>query len=588
MEGEGQGPRKRVREAMPRWSRADREAIRDVRARCKSYIAESPPYAEVIGDRKILRFLRGHNNNIEKATEMYIKFLDWRVEMDVDTIRYNIVEGGMNTPSLFPFGETILKLMPQVVCSASALDRFGSPICVEQYDFSPTAVLAQVPLEHHVTFAIYCLEYRSLVVEQLSEAREQAYLASLSPEARAAALREDDDDGDDNNNTEAAPYGVLTNTCVVRDVGKLSYEHVKERELLKTIVVIASQNYPELLRKCFIINAPFIFRSLWYFLRSLLSETTQAKISILGADFAAELRKDVDAACLPALVPGGLYSVGGESPFVFDLAVLGVFPMDAAPDGAGAGVGVTGDAAVAAIAGASVGTAEGDGVGTGSAVAAVTDASEATAASGAATDSAKSRPTSGLSVAAAASAERRRSRASLVGRPSLDFIPPPPPRGCCPRVRRGGALPSQHQQQQQQQQQRGPGQTGEVGSPLHRWSLRRSSGQQPARTSTSDLSGPTTTASSSSSSSGSGSGSVSTAEIELSPRGASIASRRPGSGTQGGEGGLETGTGTGTGGNDEELSEGREGSQGTRSQRGTVSSTVSWEDEHTPVPCTIA
>ena len=102
---------------------------------------------------------------------------------------------------------------------------------MDQYNFSPAAVLEKVTLEQYITFAIYCLEYRSLlstyspfpsishqndrnrsiVLEQLSEQREREALAKLvsseSDSERAPS--------------PPAPYGVLVHTCVIRDLGHL-------------------------------------------------------------------------------------------------------------------------------------------------------------------------------------------------------------------------------------------------------------------------------------------------------------------------------------------------------------------------------
>ena len=52
----------------------------------------------VIGERRLLRFIKGYNGNIEKAAEAYSKFLKWRRENNVDEIRNKIVYGGINHP----------------------------------------------------------------------------------------------------------------------------------------------------------------------------------------------------------------------------------------------------------------------------------------------------------------------------------------------------------------------------------------------------------------------------------------------------------------------------------------------------------
>lgn len=170
---------------MPRWNRKEQDCIDIIRSRCEDVIKQSPPYPEVIGDRKLIRFLRGHDYNLDKVSDLYRQFLLWRKQANVDEIRQNIVEKAMNHPKKFPKGELILSLIPQLTIAPDAMDNLQSPICVEQYNFSPSHVLTQITLQDYLVFTTYCLEYRSLIVEQLSEEREQQYLQSLSDEEKA-------------------------------------------------------------------------------------------------------------------------------------------------------------------------------------------------------------------------------------------------------------------------------------------------------------------------------------------------------------------------------------------------------------------
>ena len=231
---------------MPRWDPVESEEIFRVRELCREELQESPNYPEVVGDRKILRFLRGHGHNVEKAAAMLRKFLSWRKEFGVNEIRRSIVEGGLDHPLKFPNGEKILRLIPQLIITPHAFDKSGSPICVEQYNFSPAEVLSKISIQEYILFVMHSLEYRSLVVEQLSEKRERVFLASLADDERAIALSP----------TGSIYYGVLLNTCVVRDLGAVGFEHVTSQgqEIIRAVVTLSSDNYPELMRKCFMIN----------------------------------------------------------------------------------------------------------------------------------------------------------------------------------------------------------------------------------------------------------------------------------------------------------------------------------------------
>ena len=56
----------------------------------------------------------------------------------------------------------------------------------------------------------------------------------------------------------------------------------------------------ELMRKCFMINTPWVFNTAWYFVKGLLAARTLAKISVLGTSFKDELSKELSPASTPS------------------------------------------------------------------------------------------------------------------------------------------------------------------------------------------------------------------------------------------------------------------------------------------------
>lgn len=290
---------------MGRWSAQETELLSQLRKRLGKVLTECPQYPEVVGDRKLLRFLRGHEYNLDKASEMVIKFLNWRKENNVDAIRESIVNGGIDHPSKFPLGVKILTLIPQVVLATDAFDCMGAPICVEQYNFSPSKVLTEISIPQYIEFVTYCLEYKMLITEQLSEEREQEFLR-LNAHQDLEAL---------------PPYGVMVNTCVIRDLGAVGFEHIgsKGQEIIKAVISVASDNYPELMRKCYMINTPWLFNTLWYFIKGLLAPRTIAKVAVMGTSYKDEIIKEIDIKSLPKMV-GGEYSGSGIEyvPFAFN------------------------------------------------------------------------------------------------------------------------------------------------------------------------------------------------------------------------------------------------------------------------------
>jgi len=80
----------------------------------------------------------------------------------------------------------------------------------------------------------------------------------------------------------------------------------KTRLYLSTIIKLSSDNYPEMLGKMYVINAPWVFTQVWKFVSSRLDERQRNKINILGGPdkYLPELLKEVDVETLPVALGG--------------------------------------------------------------------------------------------------------------------------------------------------------------------------------------------------------------------------------------------------------------------------------------------
>jgi hypothetical protein len=278
---------------MVRWTEQETQAITEFRGRLGSLLTHRPQYPEIVGDRKLLRFLRGHEFNMDKVVELYSKSLKWRHDNKIDEIRMKIVAGGYDHPTKFPHADKIFARMPHIVIAPFARDKTGSPICLDQYSFSPSEILNEITMEEYLEFVIYSLEYRQIVLEQLSEHREREFLASLSSDDRLA-LENDPD----------RTYGVLVTTCVIRDLGGVGLEHfgLQGQNIIRSVISLASENYPEMMKKCYMINTPWLFNTIWYFIKGLVATRTINKIAIMGTSYQSELEESID----PEFIPGKL------------------------------------------------------------------------------------------------------------------------------------------------------------------------------------------------------------------------------------------------------------------------------------------
>ena len=192
-----------------KWLYKEYKLLHDMKQRLADDMKTVAPYPEVVGDRRLVRFLRGHNHNVEKATKMYRDFLSWRRENAIDEVRNDIVYGRKNDPTLFPKGELIMRLVPQIVLTPMSTDLTGQPIVYEADGYSPREVLESITIEDYTIFLIYVLEYRAIILEQLSEEADKLYEAQNPDPAN-----------------RAEGYGALIKLCMIRDLKGLGLEHL--------------------------------------------------------------------------------------------------------------------------------------------------------------------------------------------------------------------------------------------------------------------------------------------------------------------------------------------------------------------------
>ena len=61
------------------------------------------------------------------------------------------------------------------------------------------------------------------------------------------------------------------------------------QELLKDMIKIDSDNYPEMSGKMFIVNAPFLFKSVWGVISSFMDARTRSKITMCSSNYKSAL-----------------------------------------------------------------------------------------------------------------------------------------------------------------------------------------------------------------------------------------------------------------------------------------------------------
>lgn len=297
---------------MKRWSDEEQQALDTIRSRLKDELASVDQNVEVVGDRKLLRFYRGHSQNIDKTCEMIQKFINYRKQYNVDQIRRDIVES-MNESKKWPKGELINSLIPGWELDHGLYDKEGSPLVIMSSKFSPTEVLNQISIDDYILYVIHGLEYRSLILEELSEKMERE---------KVNRLKENPDDPE-----YSQPYGYIAQLTVVRNLDGLGFEHVgpKGLEIMKSIIGISSDNYPEMMKKTYIVNTPWVFNTTWWFVKGLLQARTIAKVEVVGSNYQAVLQQAIHDDHLPEHL-GGTFS-GEPKGYIFDISEGGLLDI---------------------------------------------------------------------------------------------------------------------------------------------------------------------------------------------------------------------------------------------------------------------
>ena len=73
-----------------RWSAEEERQLRAMREELRDDLVILPQYPDVVGDRRLLRFLRARALDLDKAVLLYRRFLAFRREYQVDTIHERI------------------------------------------------------------------------------------------------------------------------------------------------------------------------------------------------------------------------------------------------------------------------------------------------------------------------------------------------------------------------------------------------------------------------------------------------------------------------------------------------------------------
>jgi hypothetical protein len=105
-----------------------------------------------------------------------------------------------------------------------------------------------ISIDDYKRFVVYCLQYKTLIIEQLSELKERQLLEQYNghpPETENG-------------------YGIILQCTIIRCLKGMGMEFLghDSKAVLKATMDIAQANFPEMLYKNHIVNAPWIFNTI--------------------------------------------------------------------------------------------------------------------------------------------------------------------------------------------------------------------------------------------------------------------------------------------------------------------------------------
>lgn len=245
-------------------------ALEEVRRRVSGADGPAPGSAEAAvgylrSEHMLVRFLVARQWDTEKACQMLREHYRWLAETRMSAL--------LEDP--WPEEAQIKRYYPQAY---HGTDKLGRPIYIERPGLIDMPRLMQ------------CLSPERLV-------QYMAMGSELQIRRRLPAC-------------SVVRGEVVDKSLTIMDLEGLGFRvvtHATARKVLKEVVAVLQDHYPEVAGRTIIINAPRVFSIAWSFVMPMLDAKTVAKISIFGTDrsvWTAALLELVDADQLPALFGG--------------------------------------------------------------------------------------------------------------------------------------------------------------------------------------------------------------------------------------------------------------------------------------------
>jgi hypothetical protein len=212
-------------------------------------------------DLYLIRFLRARKFELKETITMWNNFIKWRKDNNIDDYR-NFIYGEIDeVKQCYPHG-------------FFRTDKQGRPIYIERLGLLKLQQLFKCTSEDRL------IKYIATNLERL--------INDILPTCAKLNGKKEEQ--------------LLVIIDLKGGATKVMTKQVYD--LVKTVSTLIQDNYPEILGKMFIVNAPLLWSGNWAMIKPGVDERTRAKITTLAGQFESQLLDAVDAENLPDFLGG--------------------------------------------------------------------------------------------------------------------------------------------------------------------------------------------------------------------------------------------------------------------------------------------
>lgn len=250
---------------------AEEAPLQEMKAALAEELVTEPwcSFPELVGDIRLLRFLRGHGS-AAAAADAFKAHLAWRKEFGVDAIRQAVVDESMELNwAHYPRGSEIYQFYPMDI--NGGVSRDGHIVQIDNMGMiQPDGILGDggIGINAFNHAFIHMLEVRNKLQDDRSRAE-----------------------------------GRMVRIVQVRDMEQVGMAMLSSSNMAmaKQIVKLSQENYPESMAKIIFVNAGAVFQAIMATMRGVLAARTMERIVSLNTDPEMQLLEFVDIGTMQRL-----------------------------------------------------------------------------------------------------------------------------------------------------------------------------------------------------------------------------------------------------------------------------------------------